>query len=76
MKEDMIYRLRIKRRSLAATYPTFHICDAELFYYPTKEAAEDKIRGFGWEPDLYCFIIEACPYVNCHRKVNSFANES
>lgn len=62
MKEDMIYRLRIKRRSLAATYPTFHICDAELFYYPTKEAAEDKIRGFGWEPDLYCFIIEACPY--------------
>lgn len=62
MKEDMIYRLRIKRRSLAATYPTFHICDAELFYYPTKEAAEEKIRGFGWEPDLYCFILEACPY--------------
>ena len=62
MKEDMIYRLRIKRRSLAATYPTFHICDAELFYYPTKEAAEEKILRFEWEPDLYCFILEACPY--------------
>lgn len=62
MKEDIIYRLRIKRRSTAAMYPSFHIHDAELFFYPTKEAAEDKMRGFGWEPDLYCFIIEACPY--------------
>jgi hypothetical protein len=43
-------------------YPSFHIHDAELFFYPTKEAAEAKIRGFGWAPDLYCFIIEACPY--------------
>lgn len=43
-------------------YPTFYIRDAELLYYPTKQAAEAKIRGFGWEPDLYCFIIEACPY--------------
>ena len=62
MKEAMIYRLRIKRRSLAATYPTFHICDAELFYYPTKETAEEKIRGFEWAPDLYCFVLEACPF--------------
>ena len=62
MKEEMIYRLRIKRRSTVALYPTFHVYDAELFYFPTKEAAEEKIRGFGWEPDLYCFIIEACPY--------------
>ena len=62
MKQDLIYRLRIKRRRTAAMYPSFHIHDAELFFYPTKEAAEDKIRGFGWEPDLYCFIIEACPY--------------
>lgn len=62
MKEDMIYRLRIKRRSLAATYPTFHICDAELFYYPTKEAAEEAIRRFEWGPDLYCFVLEACPF--------------
>lgn len=62
MKENYIYRLRIKRRSTAAMYPSFHIHDAELFFYPTKEAAEEKIRGFGWEPDLYCFIIEACPY--------------
>ena len=62
MKEDMIYRLMIKRRSAAATYPKFGIWDAELFFYPTKEAAEEMIRGFGWEPDLYCFIIEACPY--------------
>ena len=62
MKEAMIYRLRITRRSPVAIYPTFQIHDAELFYFPTKEAAEEKIRGFGWEPDLYCFIIEACPY--------------
>lgn len=62
MKQDLIYRLRIKRGRTAAMYPSFHIHDAELFFYPTKEAAEDKIRGFGWEPDLYCFIIEACPY--------------
>ena len=62
MKENYIYRLRIKRRRTAAMYPTFYIRDAELLYYPTKQAAEAKIRGFGWEPDLYCFIIEACPY--------------
>lgn len=39
MKENYIYLLRIKRRSTAAMYPSFHIHDAELFFYPTKEAA-------------------------------------
>ena len=48
MKQELIYRLRIKRRSTAAMYPSFHIYDAELLFYPTKEAAEDKMRGFGW----------------------------
>ncbi len=60
--DNLIYRLRIKRGPFVAQYPSFHIYEAEQFYYPTKEAAEEKIRGFGWEPDIYCFIIEACPY--------------
>ncbi|MBQ7609470.1 MAG: hypothetical protein IJU74_00050 [Bacteroidales bacterium] len=59
---SLIYRLIIKRRSSSATYPTFKLCDAEVFYYPSKEAAEAKIREFEWECDLYCFIIEACPF--------------
>ena len=59
---NCVYRLRIKRRSVAAVYPSFQIRGAELFYFPTKEAAESKIRAFGWEADLYCFIIEVCPF--------------
>lgn len=63
MKNDkMIYRLKIKRRSTVALYPTFYIYDAELYYYPTKEAAEEKICGFEWGADLYCFVLEACPF--------------
>ncbi len=70
METSFIYRLRIRRRYSAAIYPKFYISNCEVYYYPSKEAAEAKIREMGWEIDLYCFIIEACPY---GREVNDRA---
>lgn len=58
----LVYRLRIKRRWSVAIYPEFKISDAEVYYYPSKEDAEAKIRETGWEVDINCFIIEACPF--------------
>jgi hypothetical protein len=69
MESSLIYRLRIRRRYTAAIYPEFFIRDDEVYYYPSKKAAEAKIRKIGWEIDLYCFIIEACPFgIEVHDK--------
>lgn len=57
----LIYKLIIKRRTSAAIYPEFGIWDAAAYYYPSKEAAEAKIREIGWEIDIYCFMVEAYP---------------
>lgn len=59
---SIIYRLIIKRRVNAAIYPKYYIRDAEVYYYTSKESAEAMIRESGWEIDIYCFIIEACPF--------------
>lgn len=61
MNTALIYTLLIWRFDSDYKYPKFRIRKAEVYYYSSKEQAEERIAEMGIDLNIYCFIIKALP---------------